>query len=142
MSDTPEFLLVDGNNILHAWEDLRALHRRRVGLGHTELCRRLRAFHDTGRARVVVVFDGRGARIEEEREKHGLQIIYTDAGTTADDVIERLAAAYAKKYRLTVATDDFAEQNMVAAFGAEVLSAEGLRRLLEAAGDDWRRWVK
>ncbi|MBL9153716.1 MAG: NYN domain-containing protein [Verrucomicrobiales bacterium] len=137
----PAYLLVDGNNIIHAWPDLLALHRRRRGLGHGELCQRLRQFHDQSDYRVVVVFDGKGRKKVEEREPSGLQVIYTDGGSTADDVIERLVAKYAGTCRLVVATDDFAEQNLVAAMGAEVWSAKSLRAQVDANEGEWRRWV-
>ncbi len=138
----PSFLIVDGNNIIHAWEDLLALHRRRRGLGHQELCRRLRHYGDVSDYRIVVVFDGRSGPREEQREPGGLQVIYTDGASTADDVIERLTAKYARTYRLVVATNDYAEQNLVSAFGAEVWSAEGLRAAIESLEDRWRDYLK
>ena len=138
----PAFLVVDGNNIIHAWEDLLVLHRRRRGLGHVELCRRLRQYLDCADFRIVVVFDGRGSRREEEREPGGLQIIYTDGGNSADDVIERLVARNIKKYRIVVATDDFAEQNLVSSFGAEVWSARMLQSAVDGSEGDWRRYVR
>lgn len=135
------FLLVDGNNVIHAWPDLLELHRKRRGLGHTELCHRLRQVHDAGNYRVVVVFDGRRTRLNEEREPGGFQIIYTDAGRTADDIIERLALTYSKKHRIVVATDDTAEADMVTAFGAEVMSAAALRDLVDASDGHWQRYL-
>ncbi len=137
-SGTPPFLLVDGNNVIHAWPDLLALHRRRRGLAHEELCRRLRRLRDGSDYRVVVVFDGRGERTEQIREPGGLQIVYTEGGNTADDVIERLAARYSKRYRIAVATDDGAEQNLVAAMGAEVWSSRRLGDEIERASQQWR----
>lgn len=141
-SSRPAFLVVDGNNIIHAWEDLLALHRQRRGLAHGELCQRLRQYLDSSDFRIVVVFDGRGTRREEEREPGGLQIIYTDGGSTADDVIERLVAKNIKKFRIVVATDDFAEQNLVSSFGAEVWSAKMLQSVVDGSEGDWRRYVR
>ena len=139
--DRPQFLIVDGNNILHAWDDLLEMHRRRRGSAHVELCRRLRQFRDSSDYRVVAVFDGKGDRIEEEREPSGIQIVYTDGSNTADDVIERLVAKYAGQYRITVATDDNAEQNLVASLGAEVWSARLLREEVDRREGDWRRFL-
>ncbi|MCB1229799.1 MAG: NYN domain-containing protein [Verrucomicrobiae bacterium] len=140
--DAPSFLIVDGNNIIHAWPDLAELHRKRRGLGHAALCQRLRQYRDHADHRVVVVFDGKSGPREEVREPEGLQIIYTDGGNTADDVIERLVAGNVKKYRIIVATNDLAEQNLVSAFGAEVWSAELLRGEIDAREGDWRRYLK
>lgn len=132
------YLLVDGNNIIHAWQELLALHDRKRGLGHAELRRRLRHFHDLSDYRVVVVFDGRAGRAEEEREPGGFHVIYTGGGSTADGVIERLVGKYAAVRRLIVATNDFAEQNLVSSLGAEIWSAETLKAEVEAAEDRWK----
>lgn len=141
-ADNPAFLVVDGNNVIHAWPDLLALHRQRRGLGHNELCRRLRQYQDASDFRVVVVFDGRGGRFEEIREPGGLQIIYTGDGNTADDVIERLVARHGKRYRMTVATDDLAEQNLVASLGADICSAGLLRDMVNRESGRWREQLK
>lgn len=140
-SDQISYLVVDGNNIIHAWEDLLSLHRKRRGLGHSALCQRLRLYHDVSDFRVVIVFDGKSGPRQEEREPGGFQVIYTDGGSTADDVIERLTARYSSRYRMVVATNDRAEQDLVAAFGAEVWSAEMLRSEVEGQSDSWRRYV-
>ncbi|MCB1077874.1 MAG: NYN domain-containing protein [Verrucomicrobiae bacterium] len=136
------FLIVDGNNVIHAWSDLLELHRKRRGLAHLELCRRLREFNDQSDYRVVVVFDGKRSKFSEEREPGGFQIVYTDGASTADDVIERLAGKYAKQYRLVVATDDAAEQSLVSAMGAEVWSAQLLRDTIDRSSGNWRKWLK
>ena len=138
----PSFLLVDGNNIIHAWPDLLDLHRRVPGGAYPELIRRLADFRDYSGERIVVVFDGRASATTEERPTPGLQVIYTSQSQTADDVIERLTTKYAGGYRITVATDDRAEQDLVVAAGGEVLSADGLRQRLEAGRRDLDDWIK
>ncbi|MDF1861496.1 MAG: NYN domain-containing protein [Verrucomicrobiales bacterium] len=138
----PSFLLVDGNNIIHAWPDLLTLHRRRRGSAHPELIRRLGEHQDFSGDRVVVVFDGRGVTTTEERQAEGLQIFYTSASHTADDIIERLAIKYAAQYDITVATDDRAEQDIVVGAGGSVLSSDGLRDRLDAAERSMRDWIK
>ncbi len=140
-SSATTVLLVDGNNIIHAWPDLLELHRQRKGLAHTELERLLHAYQDWTGERVVVVFDGRGKQPENRQEPEGIQVIRTDSSHTADDVIERLAAKYAKKFRLVVATDDLAEQDTVVSLGAEVMSAQSLRRQVELALGQMRREI-
>ena len=136
------FLLVDGNNIIHAWPDLLDLHRCIPGSAHTELIRRLADFRDYSGERIVIVFDGRAAGTTEERPSSGLQVIYTSQSQTADDVIERLAIKYAGRYRITVATDDRAEQDLVVAAGGEALSADGLRQRIEGGRRDLDDWLK
>jgi predicted RNA-binding protein with PIN domain len=137
----PSFLLVDGNNIIHAWPDLLAMHRRRKGSAHSELISRLESYRDFTGDRVVIVFDGKGAITQEERREDGLQIFYTSESHTADDIIERLAIRYADTYDITVATDDRAEQDIVVGAGGSVLSSIALRDILEAAGRSMRDWI-
>ncbi len=62
-----------------------------------------------------------------------IQIFYSRAGQTADAIVERLASKYGSEFRLLVATSDYLEQETVLACGAEYVSAEGLRGLLENA---------
>jgi len=141
-NSVPSFLLVDGNNIIHAWPELLDLHRRVPGSAYLELIRRLADFRDFSDERIVVVFDGRASAATEERPTPGLQVIYTSQSQTADDVIERLTTKYAGRYRITVATDDRAEQDLVVAAGGEVISAEGLRQRIEAGRRDLNDWIK
>ena len=93
--------------------------------------RKLRDYQDWTGVRVVAVFDGKGAAMDASAEPGEIQVFYSRAGQTADAIIERLASNYAAKYRLLVATDDYLEQQTASASGAECISAEGLRALLE-----------
>lgn len=142
MATDRTYLLVDGNNIIHAWSELKDLHRRGKGLAHERLRHLLEGYQDVSGERVVLVFDGRYVQEikRDQQEEHEVQIIYSDSSRTADDIIERLCAKYADRYRITVATNDLAEQSMVHSLGAEVISSDGLRCQLEnTAGvmDEW-----
>lgn len=136
------FLLVDGNNIVYAWEDLLDLHRTHPGSAHRELIGRLTAYQDFSDDRVVVAFDGRSGEVTEEREPGGLQVFYSGGSKTADDVVERLAIKYASKYRITVATNDLAIQDAVVAAGGEAISAEALRHRLDSARSSMEDWLE
>ncbi|MAB75276.1 MAG: hypothetical protein CMO47_02305 [Verrucomicrobiales bacterium] len=137
----PSFLLVDGNNIVHAWPDLLKRHRTSPGSAHRELIQALSDYRDWSDDRVVVVFDGLGNTVDEERVAGGIQIFYTSGGLTADDVIERLAIKYAQTYQITVATDDQAEQDIVVGAGGEALSSVGLKEKIERARRDRDGWI-
>ena len=138
----PSFLLVDGNNIIHAWPELLKQHQKHPGSAHRELIQALSDYRDWSEDRVVVVFDGRGNTVDEERQDGGLQIFYTSGSKTADDVIERLAIKYAKVYKITVATDDRAEQDIVVGAGGEALSSEALKGKIDRAVQDRDRWIE
>ena len=127
------FLIVDGHSVIFAWPELRALHRRRTASARERLTKILTAYQDFTGIRVVLVFDGKGSTITQETEPGGIQIFYSNTEHTADDLIERLAAKYGNRYSITVATSDLLEQQTATAFGAECISADGLRDLVNSA---------
>lgn len=126
-----DYLIVDGHSVIFAWPELRALHARRNVLARDELVKRLRNYQDWTGVRVVVVFDGQGSSVEDASAADDVQVFYSRHGQTADAVIERLASKYAGKYRLLVATDDYMEQQTASACGADCVSAEALRGILD-----------
>jgi predicted RNA-binding protein with PIN domain len=128
-----QYLLVDGHSIIFAWPELRLLHSRRTSLARDALVKQLRDYQDWTGTRVVVVFDGRGRSISQQAEPGEIQIFYSRAGQTADAIIERLASKYAARFRLIVATGDYLEQETASACGAETLSPDALRDLLQGA---------
>ena len=140
MTSPARFLLVDGHSVIHAWDDLRKLHARAASryLAREELLKRMRLLQDMSDQRVVVVFDGAGSRLTEEREAGGIQVFYADAGHTADSVIERLAAKYAKHFHLRVCTADRMIWETVRAFEAHWISPDDLRREFEKAVGEMR----
>ncbi len=129
----PDYLIVDGHSVIFAWPELRLLHERRTALAREALVKQLREFQDWSGTRVVVVFDGRGSSVSREAEPGEIQIFYSRVGQTADSIIERLASKYAERFRITVATGDYLEQETASACGAETISPEGLRDLLRDA---------
>jgi predicted RNA-binding protein with PIN domain len=129
----PEYLIVDGHSVIFAWPELRSLHDRRTSSAREALVRRLRDYQDWTGVKVVVVFDGKGTAPNESSEPGGIQVFYSRAGQSADAIIERFASKYGERFRLLVATDDYLEQETAMACGAECISAEGLRALLDSA---------
>ena len=144
MTDSLRFLLVDGHSIIHAWPELRALHRQasRWHLAREQLLHRMRNYQDMTGERVIVVFDGTQSRTTEEREKEGLQIFYADAGTTADTIIERLVAQYGKTHVMRAATADGMIRETVDAFGGSWMSPETLRTVVDDAEGEMRRRIQ
>ena len=136
------YLLVDGHSVIFAWPDLRKLHARNRGVARDELVKRLTAYQDASGVRVVVVFDGKGEHANEATEPGGIQIFYSGAGQTADEIVERLVAKYAPKHDMTVATDDHMERQTAETFGAVAVSTEYLRALLREAESELSRRIK
>jgi uncharacterized protein len=130
MPQRARYLIVDGHSVIFAWPELRKLHARRSSLAREALIKRLRDYQDWTGMRVVVVFDGKGKKIEATSDPADVQVFYSRTGQTADAIIERLASKYAKRFELMVATSDSMERETVEACGAESISAEALRSLL------------
>lgn len=120
-----QFLLVDAHNIIFAHPELGPLHRRSPAAARERLVRILEAYQDSSQARVVVVFDGGNAAkaSSELSGAAGVQVIYPQAGQTADAIIERLVAKYAGVHRLTVASGDHLIRTAAAAAGASTVDA-------------------
>lgn len=144
MPEPASYLIVDGHSVIHAWPELLKLHRAtpRRHLAREELLRRMRHLQDMSGDRVVVVFDGAGSGVSEEREKEGIQVFYADAATTADTVIERLAARHAASHRIRVVSADGMVRDSVMASGADWMSPDSLSDLCERAEAEMRRRLR
>jgi predicted RNA-binding protein with PIN domain len=135
-------LIVDGHSVIFAWPELRTLHARRTALAREELVKVLTQYQDASGVHVVVVFDGKGAKLSDQTVPGGIQIFYSGSTKTADDIVERLVAKYAPEREITVATSDRLEQQTVVSFGATVVSAEGLRDVIGVAAADLARKIE
>src|SRR5437660_4600300 len=133
MPERKRYLIVDGHSIIFAWPELRKLQGRRSALAREALLKQLRHYQDWTDVRVVIVFDGKGKKIDASSEPGEVQIFYSRTGQSADAIIERLASKYAQCFELTVATGDSMEAETVQACGAEWISPEALRERLASA---------
>ncbi len=132
----PRVLIVDGHSMIFQWPDLTLTHARNGAVARETLVKMLTGLQDNSDWRVSVVFDGNGTKPSEVSAPHGIQVFYSKSGQTADSIIERLTATYAKRYEITVATDDSMERTTVASFGAASMSALQLREEIDCAGRD------
>ena len=136
------YLLVDAHSVIFSWPELHDIHQRNGLVAREELTRRLTAYQDATGVRVVVVFDGKGARSNSEKVPGGIQVFYSGGGKTADCIIERLAAKYASAHEITAATNDNLVQQTVITFGGLAISVEVLRTLLGEADRDVSRRIR
>jgi predicted RNA-binding protein with PIN domain len=113
------WILVDGYSVLHAWPCFVTRKARALSLHQRRemLVKLLRQFADHSGRRVTVVFDGYAA-------KHKPEIVFSERGKTADDVIERMVAEAENRTRIQVVTSDNTERGTVEAMGAGSMSAE------------------
>ena len=131
MPQRRRYLIVDGHSLIFAWPELRKLHQRRSSLAREALIKQLRHYQDWTGVSVVVVFDGKGSKVNTSSDPGDVQIVYSRRGQTADAIIERLASKYAERFDLRVATSDLREAETVHASGAEWLSPNSLHELLQ-----------
>ncbi len=128
-----KILLVDGHSMVFDWDDLAAMHTRNTAVAREELVRRLTGLQDNSDWTVAVVFDGAGVKASSDGSPHGIAVFYSKSGQTADSIIERLAAKYAKDYDVTVATNDRMERTTAESFGSFTISGLQLRAEIDMA---------
>ena len=133
MQSRARYLIVDGHSIIFGWPELRKLQARRSSLARETLLKKLRDYQDWTGVNVVVVFDGKGKKVDAISDPAEVQVFYSRSGQSADAIIERLASKYAKRHELVVATYDSMVAETAHACGAEPISPDGLRALLSSA---------
>ena len=128
-----EYLVVDGYNIIFAWEELKSLAKTSMDAARTALIEILSNYQGYRRCKVIVVFDAYKIKGGERRqEKHGsVDVVFTKEGETADTYIERLTYEMKGNYRVRVATSDRQEQIIALGNGAFRLSASELKGEIE-----------
>ena len=125
-----EYLLVDGYNIIFAWEDLKELAAANIDGAREKLMDILCNYQGFKKCTLILVFDaykvkGNPGSVETY---HNIHVVYTKEAETADQYIEKTVHEIGRKYRVTVATSDQLEQVIILGQGGRRMSA---RELLE-----------
>ncbi len=104
----PEFIIVDGYNLIFAWDELKKLAADRLDLARGRLMDMLSNYCGFTKAKLVLVFDGfRTPGNPGSREDyHNINVVFTKDGETGDAYIERLADEIGKNYSVRVVTSD------------------------------------
>ena len=136
----PEYLLVDGYNIIFAWEDLKAVARDSLDAARQLLMDLLSNYQGFRKCEVILVFDAYKVprNTGEVVRYHNIYVVYTREAETADAYIEKATYEIGKKHRVRVATSDGAEQLIILGHGALRLSASAFRAELERTGGEIR----
>ena len=139
-----EYLLIDGYNIIFAWEDLKVIAKDNLESARAKLVERISAYKLFRDIEVIVVFDAYRVKgnIGEVENIDGISVVYTKEAQTADSYIEKTAKELSKKYRVTVATSDGLEQLIIFGSGAFRLSAQALREEVCGVENHIRSMVK
>ena len=124
-----EYLLVDGYNIIHAWDDLKRLAAQDLDGARLRLMDILSNYQGWRKCHVILVFDayrvkGNPGSVEKY---HNIHVVYTKEAETADMYIEKTTYEIAREHRVRVATSDGLEQVIILGHGAQRMSARELR---------------
>lgn len=122
-------LVVDGYNIIGAWDDLQQLKEIEMGQARDKVIEKMSEYQVHTGNRVIIVFDAYYVRgIESKLKRSNLEIIFTREKETADECIERLVKGLKNvRNQVYVATSDYAEQRTIFGRGALRISARELQ---------------
>ncbi len=130
-----KYIIVDGYNIIFAWEELANQARSDLDAARRQLCDQLSSFAGYTKCRLVVVFDGykQKGNPGEKSQFHNIQVVFTKEGETADAYIEALANEIGGNYAVRVASSDGLVQLSSFRSGVLRMSARELKAETEAA---------
>ena len=135
ISSSPEYLLVDGYNIIFAWEELKAVAKENVDAARALLTDILCNYRGMRQCEVILVFDaykvkGNPGSVEKQG---GIYVVYTREAETADAYIEKATYDLGREHKVRVATSDGLEQLIILGHGAMRLSAGAFRQEVDQA---------
>jgi predicted RNA-binding protein with PIN domain len=148
----PEYLLVDGYNIIFAWDELKELAKENIDSAREALIEVLGNYQGYRKCNVIAVFDAYKVKGGQRHfEKHGeVTVVYTKEAETADTYIERTTYELAGKggtlsggkYRVRVATSDRLEQMIILGNNAQRVSAKDFRVEVEQVNEEIREYLR
>lgn len=123
-------MLVDGYNILFAWEELAQLAARNIDSARGKLMDILCNYQGYLGIHLILVFDAYRVQnhATESIQYHNITVVYTKEAETADQYIEKFSHENGKKYDIVVATSDGLEQIIIRGAGCRLMSARELKQ--------------
>ncbi len=130
-----EYLLVDGYNVIFAWDELKELAQASIDGARGRLMDILCNYQGIRRCEVIVVFDAYRVKGHDTEilDYHNIHVVYTKEAETADQYIEKFAHEHAKQYRVTVVTSDGLEQIIIRGQGCALMSSREFKQEVERA---------
>lgn len=137
-------LVVDGYNIIGAWEELQKLKEKEIGQARDRLIELMAEYQANSGSRVIVVFDAYFVKgIQNKLKSYKVEVIYTKENETADECIEKLVKELKNvKNQVYVATSDYAEQRTIFGRGALRKSARELYIELKDIGREIEKSIQ
>ena len=136
-----QYLIVDGYNMIFAWEDLAQCAKSDLDAARRGLCDRLSSYAAYKKCRLVVVFDGYKVKGNpgEKMEFSGIQVVFTKENQTGDAYMEALVAQIGPNYNVRVATSDALVQLSSIRSGVLRVSARELQEEVAQAQKEMRQ---
>lgn len=139
----PEYLLVDGYNIIFAWDNLKKVAEESLEDARNQLINTLCNYQGCKQCRVILVFDayrvkGNHGSVEQV---NNISVVYTKEAETADMYIERVTHEIGRKHRVRVATSDNLEQIIILGGGATRVSADAFKKEVDLAENEIRKFI-
>ena len=141
--DGPEYVLVDGYNVIFAWEKLKELAKDNLDAARHSLMDRLCNFAGYRQCVLILVFDAwkvKGGEREVEKY-HNIYVVYTKEAETADMYIEKATHEIARRHNTRVVTSDGAEQLIILGNGALRVSSRAFEEEVLAAEREIREFL-
>ena len=139
----PEYILVDGYNIIYAWDELHSVAENALDAARLMLMDRMSNYRALRDCELILVFDA--YRVPDHPEEitkfHNIYVVYTRTAETADAYIEKTAHEIAKNHRVRVASSDSLEQLIILGQGALRVSASAFHEEVELAERELRGLV-
>lgn len=141
--DGPPYLLVDGYNIIFAWDELKEIAADNLDAAREILVNRLCNYRGFTQCRLILVFDAYKVKgnIGSVEHINGIDVVYTKEAETADAYIEKVTHELAKKHRVRVATSDGLEQLIILGNGAQRVSANEFYKELTDTENKIREYI-
>lgn len=138
-SETREkYLLVDGYNVIFAWDDLKELAAVNIDGARGKLMDILCNYQAICKCELIVVFDAYRVKGHDTEisDYHNIHVVFTKEAETADQYIEKFAHQNGRKYNVTVATSDGLEQIIIRGQGCNLISSRELKEEIDRATKD------
>lgn len=140
----PEYLLIDGYNIIFAWEELKELAKDNLEHAREVLIDRMRNYQGVKKFPVILVFDAYKVKGNHGSVEHygDVAVVYTKEAETADMYIEKATRELGKHHRVRVATSDGLEQMIILSHGALRVPAGEFHDEVKATEEAIRQFLK
>lgn len=140
----PQYLLIDGYNIIFAWDELKKIADESLNDARLLLINKVANYQAMKKNNVILVFDAYRVKGEQREVEtvHGIKVVYTKEAETADSYIEKTAEKLIKDYRVRVATSDCLVQMIIFGSGAQRVTAKEFIEEINKTEEELRQFIE